>query len=121
MSVRAGASQLAKARKPRRPASGHREMLMAISGKHEGKSEAKAPPTRPSGRHVSGRLDNFREARPEDLKASRSPARARKAISRVPPCRPSKPWLHLSGPPSLLWVRPAVRCGLRVSCPAWDR
>jgi DNA end-binding protein Ku len=37
-----GAAQPAKARKPKKVASGQREMLMAISGKSESKSEAKA-------------------------------------------------------------------------------
>ena len=36
------APQSAKGRKPKKAASGQREMLMAISGKGEGKSEAKA-------------------------------------------------------------------------------
>jgi DNA end-binding protein Ku len=39
-----GASQPAKGRKPKKAASGQREMLMSISGKGEGKSATKAKP-----------------------------------------------------------------------------
>jgi DNA end-binding protein Ku len=41
-SGKGGAAQPAKGRKPKKAASGQREMLMAISRKGEGKSEAKA-------------------------------------------------------------------------------
>jgi DNA end-binding protein Ku len=48
------ASQPAKGRKPKKAASGQREMLMAISGK--GEARPRAPPRKQSGRHVSARL-----------------------------------------------------------------
>ena len=56
-----GASQLAKDRKPKK-ASGQREMLMAISGKREGKSEVRAGgvPRKPNVRPVSVRPDYAR-------------------------------------------------------------
>jgi hypothetical protein len=48
------ASQPAKGRKPKKAASGQREMLlMAISGK--GEARPRAPPRKQSGRHVSAR------------------------------------------------------------------
>jgi hypothetical protein len=47
------ASQPAKDRKPKKAASGQREMLMAISGK--GEARPRAPPRKQSGRHVSAR------------------------------------------------------------------
>ena len=47
--------------KPKKTASGQREMLMAISSKGEGKSESKSKgaPRRRSGRPASARLGNL--------------------------------------------------------------
>ena len=69
-------SQTAKGRKPRKAASGQREMLMAIAGKGKGRARQRLAPRRPSVRYASARRVSRQFVRTEEV-SIRQPFKAR--------------------------------------------